>query len=182
LTTGRTINSQRIALLRLLAGWEVVLAVLPCAALCGSVSLRLRGFLAAMVFRAELATGYLVVATLRGLIRRGAVQADGFDAAEQVEALAVSLIKTADWPDEALSVHRLRLRLRALKRDLADLPRAALRMLQMLADTVDADESESRAGGCAERRGKRTGGKSLRPVLRIERPPDKGCAALVCAA
>jgi len=170
-TIPAAIHTQRLALLRLLAGWEVVLGMLSHPVFADRVTWPVRAFLSSLLFRAELAAGYLVVAAARALVLRGDVQTDGFDALTQADAMAASLCGAAEGNGDAVPVARLRARVASLKHVLSNLPRAALRLLAVFVRTGGAGES----GPCRYplRRDIGAGRSVLRRVIRIDRPPDK---------
>jgi len=169
LTSGYTINSQRLALLRLLAGWAVLLRVLDCPVFADHFTRPVRVFLSRLLFKAELAAGFLVVAVADVLIRRGFVRADSFDALAYTEMMVASLFES-QGSDDALSVARLRVRVNVLKRVLGNLPRAARQLLRGLCGGA----GRSVAPCIAWLKEQHAGMRSLWVFQRIDRPPDKG--------
>ena len=180
MTIRPSITTQRIALLRLLAGWEIVLAVLACPVFAERFTQPVRGLLSSLLFKAELAAGYLVIAAARGLIKRGAVRADHFDPRAQADALAGTLAAllshAASDADDAITVDRLRRRITALKRVLRTLPRCALRLLRTLSGTRSTDESSLSPLSLPHL----TVPRALRRAVRIDRPPDKNGEFRLC--
>lgn len=160
------LETQRLKLLRLLAGWLAAVAFLAALPFSPALSRWVGGVVLSVLARAEAAAQYLVIAQARLIAAQTGRAVDS-------ERFSDFRIPSGADRASAGSLTDLRLRLEALRVLLEDLPRFALRLLR---------RAEKRAG--------RLGGTRLtapRPVtgdpealcpwrlarLRIERPPDK---------
>jgi hypothetical protein len=176
LTTEYAINTQRLALIRLLAGWEVVIGVMSLPIFSGAVARRVLGFVSSLLSRAELAAGYLVVATVQNLSARGVITVAGFKTKAQTDAMAARLFGAVHEPEASLTVREVQRRIWALRRILANLPRAALRLLRKLSKDGRAHKAD--APYCSTPVDGAMAKAALRQDRRVERPPDKQRAHL----
>ena len=177
---GRAVDTQRHALLRLLAGWAIVVEILSAGPFGGVCPRRVRGFIASLLDRAEAAAGFLVIATARLLIAAGKVAPEDARAFEARGARSSARYRDsidAALPlDPAHSCDSLRMRIKALRGLLMSLPRRALRLLRQC--------SASRLAACpaAQAQGLTPGRFTERGIAarRVERPPDKPVLCAMC--
>jgi len=163
-TIEQAIETQRLRLLRLVAGLFAVVGFLSVGSVSRSFSIWACGFVDTILSRAELATRYLVIVQARRLAKRYSANSD-------INRLLARLECASDAPETELSVANCRARLKALQAVLIDLPRHALRLLrrigkQSLRDGF-ADQRVPRRSGCVS-----TDLCDMWLVDRIERPPD----------
>lgn len=169
----QAIETQRLRLLRLLAGLLVAIGFLSVGPVSRGFSALACGFFGSILSRAEAAAGYLVIAQARQI-----AVCMGLDVDRSRFSMPLSPEFSACEADTSL--FDIRQRLCALQAVLMNLPRHALRLLRRI-------EQAARRGACADRVLPRPGADlsvSRHPerlaVNRIERPPDIGEHALLC--
>ncbi len=163
----RAIESQRLKLLRLVAGLVVLVGVLSLGPISRGFSISACGFLRAMLSCAETAAQYLVIAQARLMEARSG---SAINQSQFSEALAHAFV--ADEKDVSLS--ECRERLKALLAVLTNLPRHAARLIRRIEKQLRGVISLCQLSPRLE--------KHPSPALRdrqlarprIERPPDKG--------
>lgn len=166
----RTIETQRLRLLRLVAGLVVLAGFLSVGPVSRVFSVSICGFIGSILSRAEAAVRYLLIAQAYAMIERGGIALDRSHFSETL-AHAVPVDETDMSPFEC------RRRLKALHSVLMDLPRHALRLIRRI---------ERRMGlmACSDRLSPREDARLAAPLRdrrpaprRIERPPDKTLSA-----
>ncbi len=163
----RAIESQRLKLLRLVAGLVVLVGVLSLGPISRGFSISVCGFVGSVLSRAEIAAQYLVIAQARLIESRSG---SAINQSRLSEALAHAFL--ADERDVSLS--ECRERLKALLAVLTHLPRHAARLIRRIEKQMRGVISLSWLSPSLE--------KHPSPALRdrqlagprIERPPDKG--------
>lgn len=166
----RALEIQRAKLLRLLAGWLVIVEWMPFAPFVGDAPRWLRSFLGALVTRAEFAAQSLVIVSARLQAQNGR----GILVMAQSRSFAfanVDASRFGDVPSSKALAHRMR----ALRALLEDLPRAGHRFLRRCEDRRTAQASD--AARPFEREPFALSPERLLRAApferRIERPPDK---------
>ncbi len=164
----RTLETQRLKLLRIVAGLVLIVGVLA----VGPVSRRFSdwtlGFVGALLPRIEAASRYMV-------ITQACLMVDhcGLD----VDRSQISMPIAPEWgaDDADLSLAACRQRLRALRAVLSNVPRHALRLLRQIAkqnqritNACQTFFNPCRSASISEWR---------QAERRIERPPDKSVAS-----
>ena len=163
----RAIETQRLRLLRIVAGLLVAVGVLT----IGPVSCRFSdwvlGFVRSILSRAETAARYLVIAQARLMSSRG-----GMDIDQSQFSVSIASVFVAEAAD--VSLPDCRERLNALLAVLTHLPRHAARLIRRI-------ERQTRGVACACRLSHRFDERLLASLddwrlaePRIDRPPDKG--------
>ena len=161
----RAIETQRLRLLRVVAGLVVAVGVLSVGPVARLFGLGL-GLVGSILSRAEVATRYLVLAQARRMAARHGNSVDW-------SQFSKSLSHVFDAPETEVSVSDCRARLRALRAVLMDLPRHALRLLRRIEDQMrGAAGAGPHLPRADERRSARIQGWRL-AGNRIERPPDQ---------
>ncbi len=163
----RAIETQRLKLLRLVAGLVVLVGVLSLGPISRGFSISVCRFVGAMLSRAETAAQYLVIAQARLMESRSG-------SAIGQSRLSESLARAFVVDEKAVSLSDCRERLKALLAVLTHLPRHAARLIRRI-------EKQMWGFACAERFSPRFN-KHRSAMLRawrlagprIERPPDKG--------
>jgi len=152
----RAIDTQRVALLRLLTGLVVALAVVSLAPVASRVPHWVRAYVASVLSRAEIAAGYLLIAAARSVCGVRLPVSAGAGA-----------LGCAGFADELSNAAFLR-RIRRLQAVLKDLPKRARRLVRRLAGL----QCTAPKAGYAVTFEALLAGKP--PALsRIERPPDR---------
>ena len=162
----RTLETQRLKLLRIVAGLVVVVGVLA----IGPVSRRFSdwtlGFVESILSRAEAAAQYLIIAQAGLMASRSGSDIDQSRISERLARVSV-----VDETNVALS--ECRRRLKGLRAVLFDISGHAARLLRRI-------EKQMRRALCGVQRSswpEQTVGSALLdwhlPTIRIERPPDK---------
>ena len=171
---GRAVDTQRDALLRLLARLMLVIEVLSCGPFDGKVTRWVCRSLSSVLSRAELAGQYLVIGSARLLVARGVVAPEG----DWLSAARRDAGVNAGASYEAVTCDSLLFRMKALKAVLEDLPRHALRLLRRIARAgrLALADGTSRLAIAAARRAIGTFRPERDRAARIDRPPDKGLA------
>ena len=118
------IDTQRDALLRLLARLVVAVEILSCALFADHAPRWARELIGSILFRAEVAANSLVIASMRGLVQRG------FGDRASV-ALAAAKPAPYRGSEGGVSLGQLRVRIGALRKLLKSLPQAARRRLRI---------------------------------------------------
>lgn len=159
----RTLETQRVRLLRLLTGWFSVVVLLSVGPLALPLPFWFGSFLAGVLTRAELAAQYLVRASVCLQAR------DGLAIAEGASPFAGSAVRGS--VDAVPSTRDLLRRMNALRRILEDLPRYARRMMvcEIAGEAFDFSRPVP-ARVIRDRLGK-IGAQWI--AARVERPPDK---------
>ena len=178
----RAVETQRDALLRLLARLLFLVEVIACTPVSGRIPRWVSSMVSGVLHRAEMATGYLLIACARVLVAKG--MSGGLQKIPAPKDAAPVLVwdcirETAHFSlDDAVSASGLLMRIRALRAVLENLPREALRLLQRHADARFARRKMvfgDRQVCDFER--------SIMPAMarlcaaRLERPPDKALSA-----
>lgn len=137
---GRRLETQRLALLRLVAGWLAGFAVLYVVPLAPAWSRRVRHYLHGLLQDAEAAAQFLVIARAH-LIAKARGGAD-WPMLRPALPLSAPLANGEEPP----SMAELRARLRALRFLLRNLPRHGLRKLRRMAgDAPKTDTAQHKA-------------------------------------
>ena len=164
----RTLETQRLRLLRIVAGLVVVVGVLALGPVSRGFSVWVCGYVGSVLSRAELAARYLVIAQARLIAAQRGCDLD-------VSRFSETLVQSYAPPETASGVAEIRVRLRALRAVLMNVPRYALRLLRRIEKQVSGSGSRPsprfdpcRSSDLCARR---------RAAIRIERPPDKGLFA-----
>lgn len=128
------VETRRLKLLRLLAGWLAAVGFLSVAPLAPAWTRWARGFLASVLSRAEAAAQCLVFIQAREIARKSGGDVD-----------RAWLVRHVDLPsacalDAPPSLATLRRRIIALRRVLKTLPRHAMRLLRRMAAGCDGHE------------------------------------------
>jgi len=162
----RTLETQQLKLLRIIAGLAVVLGVLAVGPVSRWFSEWTLGFVGSVLSRAEAAARYLFMTQAYLILRERGVD---LDRNQISEALGAELI--VDAPD--VSLPECRRRLKTLRALLMDLPRHALHLLRRI-------EKRYRRAPRSDQNLSRTDMRRSSPLnawrktaLRVERPPDK---------
>ncbi len=163
----RAIETQRLKLLRLVAGLVVLVGVLSLGPISRGFSISVCRFVGAMLSRAETAAQYLVIAQARLMESRSG-------SAIGQSRLSESLARAFVVDEKAVSLSDCRERLKALLAVLTHLPRHAARLIRRIEKQMRGVISPCRLLFRFE--------KHPSPALRdrqlagprIERPPDKG--------
>ncbi len=162
----RAIETQRLKLLRLVAGLVVLVGVLSLGPISRGFSISVCGFLGAMLSRAETAAQYLVIAQARLMDSRSGP-------AIGQSRLSESLAHAFPAEEKDVSLSDCRERLKALLAVLTHLPRHAARLIRRIEKQMRGIIPPRRLSPRLE--------KHPSPALRdrqlsgprIERPPDK---------
>jgi len=117
----RTLEAQRVRLLRLLTGWFAVVALLSAGPLAVPLPRWVRAVIADLLIRAELAAHYMVQVSARLQAQGDFAGLAGCDAAPAPTEMTLD-----DVPSTAAILRRMR----ALRRLLSDLPRYGQRLLR----------------------------------------------------
>ncbi len=163
----RAIETQRLKLLRVVAGLVVLVAVLSLGPIARGFSISICGFVGTMLSRAEIAARYLVIAQARLMDSRSG------SAIEQSQ-FSELLVRVVIAEDKDVSLSDCRERLKALHAVLTHLPRHAARLIRRIEKQMrDVARTyplslRSDEGLSGVLRGWQLAGP------RIERPPDKG--------
>lgn len=175
----RAIDLQRDALLRLLARLVVAVEIMSCALLVDRAPYWARAFVSSILFRAEIAAEYLVIASMRALLphdfRSGEMSNLARSALSSVRNRRDCAENLRLQDEDGISCDGLMARIQALKDLLENLPRAAMRRLRHELG-VEAHSAALPAGETAF--GKMFTGAAFFMMAqvfapRIERPPDK---------
>ena len=163
----RALETQRLALLRLLTGLAVALRFAALAPAVSMLPLWVRSYAAALLVRVEAGVQSLVIVAACGLLRQqAAVSPVGLS----FPGLAVSAL-----PKDGTSTEALLHRIKVLRGVLNDLPRHAKRLISRLTRAASEEPVP------LNQRGIDAGifVVTTTPVrARIERPPDKGPRAI----
>ncbi len=166
----RTLETQRLRLLRILAGLVVLLGVLAIGPVSRRFSDWILGFVGSVLSRAEASARYL-------LITQACLMVDqcGFDIDRS--QIAVPAMPDLESDEVNISLIEIQRRLRVLRSVLMDLPRYALRLLRRIAKQArgHANHDSPDFSICASAPLNR----ARRAARRIERPPDKDQLAAV---
>ena len=165
----RAIDTQRDALLRLLARLLFAVQVVSCGPFRGRVPRWVSWAVSSILDRAEMAAGYLIIASVRAVMAKGVMSlADR----TRLDPVTLCGYRSGDFdlsPDEAVSAQGLLSRIRALKALLENLPHYARRALARHAQSAPSYSASAPRPNM-----------TIRPVAawrhiaqRIERPPDK---------
>lgn len=160
----QAIETQRLRLLRIVAGLVVLIGCLSVGPVSRGFSVWTCRFVGSILSRAEAAARYLVIAQARSM----AVRAGTGLRSEQISACLARVV----MDDVEVSASECRQRLKALRAVLTNLPRAALRLLRWI-------EKQARRAVRSDRVSHNFEGRlsiSLHDLqlagTRIERPPD----------
>ena len=163
----QALETQRLKLLRLLAGLAVALSLVSLAPAVSMLPRWVRTYVASVLIRAEIAVHNLVIVTACGLLRKqGAGSATGF---------SFPPLPFAALPEDAASCGALLRRINLLRAVLQDLPRHAKQMIARLRKPKSEPREplpywEVYAGVL--------GAPDALCLARIERPPDKRYRAI----
>ena len=163
----RAIETQRLRLLRIVAGLLVAVGVLT----IGPVSCRFSDwvldFVRSILSRVETAARYLVIAQARLMGARGGLDSDQSQLLDSLASVFVAE-ETGD------SLPGCRKRLKALLAVLTHLPRHAARLIRRIERQTRGAARACRLSHCFEKRLLASLGDGRLAETRIERPPDKG--------
>jgi len=157
----RALETQRLRLLRLLAGLVFALALVPLAPAVSMVPRWIRSYVSSVLARMESAADGLVIVSAYLLFRHRAAAAL---AARPIDPPHVEVI-----PEDGFSVDHLLSRISALRAKLNNLPRHARRLIQRCSEK---EVSPSRIPFLIAPEDFATD-QAVRSA-RIDRPPDKG--------
>ena len=165
----RTLEAQRLKLLRIVAGLFVVVGVLSVGPVSRGFSVWVCGFVGSILSRAEAAARCLVFARASSMIAGSGIE---LDRSRLLESFAHAFVES----ETEVSLPDCRVRLKDLYAVLTDLPRHAVRLIRRarkhMRRTIRVDQFLPRwdrnhpAPLCVWNLTK----------TRIERPPDKGLA------
>ncbi len=160
----RTLETQRLKLLRIVAGLLVLVGVLAVGPVSRRFSVWTLGFVGSILSRAEAAARYMTVT-------QACLMADRCGLGVDRRQIAVPVVPVIAANDTVLSTDECRRRLRVLRATLSNLPRHALRLLRQIARRIHRS-----AKGCSPRvvicRSAAIQAWQ-HATKRIERPPDK---------
>ena len=167
----RAIETQRLRLLRLVAGLLVAIGFLSVGPVSRGFSAWACGYVGSVLSRVEAAVGYLVIAQARGMAARLGKNVDR-------SCFFMSAKPEFSACEADASVLDMRQRLCALRAVLTDLPRHALRLLRRIEKASQGEVSADRRlprpdTGLSRHTGRRA-------AYRIERPPDPSRNAFLC--
>ena len=162
----RTRETQRLKLLRIVAGLFVVLGVLAVGPVSRWFSEWTLGFVGSVLSRAEAAARHLLMTRVYLIARQSDLDLDRNQIAE---ALAAALI--VDAPE--VSLPECRRRLKTLRALLMDLPCHALRLLRRIAKQCRRSAPMDRDLARPDMRRSIPPRAWQRIAFRVERPPDK---------
>ena len=158
----RALETQRLALLRLLTGLAVALSLVAFAPAVSMLPRSVRSYVASLLERVEAAVHSLVIVAACGLLRRSALVSSG--------GLSFPPLARAVSTDGRLSSAALLRRIVRLRAVLEDLPCHAKRMIvRMMKPKTEPRESLV----CWDRRAEALVVAEAPLAARIERPPDK---------
>ena len=167
----RTLETQRLKLLRIVAGLWVVVGVLA----IGPVSRRFfdwtLGFVGSILLRAEAAAKYQVIAQMRLIVSRSGMPIDQGRIFERLARIAVE-----DETD--LSLSECRWRLKRLRAVLMDIPHYAARLLRRIEKQMRRASSTTRLGPVPTLYLSALFSDWELADLRIERPPERDVMSL----
>lgn len=171
----RAIETQRLRLLRIVAGLVAAVGVLSVGPVSRGFSVWACGFVGSILSRAEAAARYLVIAQARQIAAR-----NGFDG--DYSRFSVAFIPAFPACETDVSLCDIRQRLRAVQAVLMDVPRHALRLLRRIekrmrrAAGADRPVPRPDAGLSASLRDWRLAENRIeRPPDQIERQVDQAC-------
>ncbi len=163
----RALETQRLKLLRLVAGLVVLVGVLSLGPISRGFSITVCRFVGAMLSRAETAAQYLVIAQARLMDSRSGMAIGQSQFSE-------SLARAFPAEEKDVSLSDCRERLKALLAVLTHLPRHAARLIRriekQMRDSARTYPLSPHSDECLS--GVLDGLRLVGP--RIERPPDKG--------
>ena len=163
----RTLETQRLKLLRIVAGLVFAVGLLSVGPVSRVFSDWACGFVGSILSRAEAAARYLVIARARSMMVRRGIR-------EDQSRFSDALAHVLPVDEDEISASAYRRRLKALHLALLDLPRFAAHLIRRLQRQKRRTERACRVMPCPDRRLS----ASLRDwplrATRIERPPDKG--------
>ncbi len=164
----RAVETQRLKLLRLLAGWLAVVAFLSAAPISPAWTLWVRSFLSSVLARAEAAAQCLIFVEARRIAQaRGGEVDPAWLSQRHFELLSV-----CDGTPPSLAV--LRRRLVALRGLLNSLPRRGLRLLRRMTAGYDADGVSDQDAPEARRRLDGMAANSQWCPQTVWHPPEAG--------
>ena len=159
----QALETQRLKLLRLLAGLAVALGFVSLAPAVSLLPRWARSYVASVLVRAESAVQSLVYVTACGVLRERALTSP--------VGLSFPSLPTAALPEDEPSTAALLHRIKVLRSVLEDLPRHAKRMIARLIKP----ESKPRTPSQDWKILVEVSATADAPIAaRIERPPDKG--------
>ena len=167
----RTLETQRLKLLRIVAGLLVVAGFLSVGPISRAFSAWASGFIHSILSRAETAARYLVIARARSMM---AGSGRNVDQSRFLEASA----PTSAVDESEVSISALRKRLNALRAVLMDLPRYAARLIHRIYKELRRTDRTCRDLPCPDLRRPTWPCDGDICASRIERPPDKNLTAL----
>lgn len=158
----QALETQRLKLLRLLAGLAVALGLLSLAPAVSMLPRWVRSYVASVLVRAESAVHSLVIVAACGLLR---AQTSGASVGLSFPSLPIEAL-----PEETPSTAALFHRIKMLQAMLGDLPRQAERMVARMMKRESEPRERSRAWDLFA---EEFGTTDTPVAARIERPPDK---------
>ncbi len=120
----RTLETQRVKLLRLLAGWFTIVELVSMGPLRVELPRWMRSFLQTVLIRAEFAAQSLVIVAACVAVKNGA------GGSLPCRAPSVRCSHPTEYADDVPSTLAILRRMRALRALLKDLPRRGLRLLR----------------------------------------------------
>ena len=162
----RTLETQRLRLLRLVAGLVVLVGVLSVGPVSRVFSVLICRYVGSVLSRAEEAARYLVIAHAYRVVARS-----GFDVDRSLISESLDRAVSADCAD--VSLPACRRRLKVLRAVLADLPRHALRLLCRIEKQNRRTMRVDHSSPCPNARLSASLCQWRLAGNRIERPPDK---------
>ncbi len=166
----RGIETQRLRLLRLVAGLVVLLGFLAVGPVSRGFSEAVCGYVGSILSRAEAAGRFLVIARARLMVARTGLN---WDQSRFSDACAHAV--TAD--DTGVSLADCRARIRALRAVLTDVPRHALRLIRRIEKRMCDGAGSPRILPRPEKRVSGPCRDWRLAATRVERPPDKHATA-----
>ena len=167
----RSLETQRLRLLRILAGLVVVVGFLSVGPVSRGFSIWACGFVGSILARAEMAARYLVVAQARSLLTCNGAKLDR-------SLLSDHLARVAATDNADVSLSDCRKRLNVLRAVLMDLPRHAARLIRRIEKHMRRALGTVRVSHFSEPCVSTSLDEWHLPTIRIERPPDKGLSVL----
>ena len=157
----RALETQRLALLRLLAGLAAALRLVAFAPAVSLMPRWVQSYVASLLERLESAAHSLVIVTACGVLRRQGMRSMG--------GLSFPPLPVRALTEDASSCAALLRQINQLRAVLEDLPRHAKRMIRrMLRPKAERCAPSVYGGACAS-----VLVVAEAPIARIERPPDK---------
>ena len=162
----RTIETQRLRLLRLVAGLVVLVGFLSVGPVSRRFSIWTCRYVGSVLSRAETAARYLVIAQAHRMVADS-----GFDVDRRQISDCLTHAFVAD--EASVSVSACKRRLKVLRAVLTNVPHHALRLLRRIEKWSRRAMGVERASPCPDARLSASLCERRLAGIRIERPPDR---------